>query len=317
MARYPFPANPNGWFQVATSRELASGQVKPMRFFGRELVLYRTEAGRAAMLDAYCAHQGAHLGIGGRVIGETLRCPFHAWCYDAAGACVSIPFATKIPANASVGAWPVEEKNGIVWAYHHGDGHAPDWQLPEYGLDDAWTTLRSQSWNIRVHCQEIGENAVDTAHLLHVHSQEPPSNRAIEVETDGPFFHVKQHMRMGDGMFGGMEMPVHITTCGPGVAVLRVNIGPVETMSFISQTPIDDERVTAWVNFAMKKLPDEHVTEQVCQTYAGYLNEQYTQDIPIWENKIYRHRPPLSSADGPITAWRKWYRQFYSSYEAP
>ena len=316
-SRYPFPANPNGWFQVALSSELPPGGVKPLHYFGRELVLFRAAGGAPSVLDAYCAHQGAHLGIGGKVVGETLQCPFHHWCYDSSGQCVAIPHAKKIPAYSDVAAWPVQEKNGVIWVYHHSERKAPEWELPDYGVgSDEWAPLRTQSWRIRVHCQEIGENIVDTAHLLAVHAMPLPSNPELRVEADGPFFRVWQHMRMGaEGVLAGFEMPVHTTTCGPGLATLCVNVGPVETLSLITQTPIDDEHVEAWVNFTMKKLPDAAMTEQVSSMYQSFLNEQYIQDIPIWENKVYRHRPPLSAADGPITAWRKWYRQFYSYYE--
>jgi hypothetical protein len=34
------------------------------------------------------------------------------------------------------------------------------------------------------------------------------------------------------------------------------------------------------------------------------------EDIPIWENKIYRARPLYSEGDGPISALRRWSRQF-------
>ena len=30
----------------------------------------------------------------------------------------------------------------------------------------------------------------------------------------------------------------------------------------------------------------------------------------LWENKIYRATPALSSADGPIFRMRQWYQQF-------
>ena len=65
--RYPFPAYPNGWFRMAYSSEVAAGQVLALRLLGRELVLFRDEEGAAHVLDAYCAHLGAHLGVGGRV----------------------------------------------------------------------------------------------------------------------------------------------------------------------------------------------------------------------------------------------------------
>jgi hypothetical protein len=37
------------------------------------------------------------------------------------------------------------------------------------------------------------------------------------------------------------------------------------------------------------------------------------QDFPIWENKLYRARPLLCDADGPIHKFRRWAAQFYGS----
>ena len=53
---------PFGWFAMCYSDELAVGQVKPLRYFGRDLVAWRGEDGQARVLDAYCAHLGAHMG---------------------------------------------------------------------------------------------------------------------------------------------------------------------------------------------------------------------------------------------------------------
>src|SRR5262245_14973614 len=101
MSRFPFPRYPNGWFQIAYSAELPPGGVMPLHYFGRELVLFRPEASPEAptpapqLIDAHCPHMGAHLGHGGKVIGESVRCPFHAWQFDGAGRCTAIPYAQK------------------------------------------------------------------------------------------------------------------------------------------------------------------------------------------------------------------------------
>jgi hypothetical protein len=42
-----------------------------------------------------------------------------------------------------------------------------------------------------------------------------------------------------------------------------------------------------------------------------------SQDIPIWENKVYRPRPVLTRSERPIIDHRNWAKQFYSHYEAP
>src|SRR4051794_6334760 len=110
--RFPFPI-PNGWFVVATSDELSAGEVRSLHYFGRDLVLFRTEGGEPRLTDAYCAHLGAHLGVGGKVEGECLRCPFHGWAYDgASGHCVDIPYGggERIPAKARVRPYPTVER---------------------------------------------------------------------------------------------------------------------------------------------------------------------------------------------------------------
>src|SRR5689334_23634300 len=42
-------------------------------------------------LPIYCPHLGAHLGIGGTVVGDSIKCPFHAWRFGGDGACVDVP----------------------------------------------------------------------------------------------------------------------------------------------------------------------------------------------------------------------------------
>ena len=42
-ARYPMTPFPNGWFQVAYTDELETGKSEPLHYFGRDLVLFRTE----------------------------------------------------------------------------------------------------------------------------------------------------------------------------------------------------------------------------------------------------------------------------------
>src|SRR5271166_1134428 len=163
MSRFPFPRYPDGWFQVAYASELPPGGVMPLRAFGRELVLFRPEAQGAApqVVDAFCPHMGAHLGHGGKVEGESIACPFHAWQFDGSGRCTGIPYAQKIPPKAAVGTWPVREVNGLIMVWYHGLGAPPSWEvpaLPEYDNPD-WTPYETRTWKIRTHNQEMAENS--------------------------------------------------------------------------------------------------------------------------------------------------------------
>lgn len=60
------PGIPNGWYAVGWSKDLAKGEVKRIRYFDRELVLFRGRSGEPKVLSAYCPHIGAHLAEGGR-----------------------------------------------------------------------------------------------------------------------------------------------------------------------------------------------------------------------------------------------------------
>ena len=96
--RYPMPL-PFGWFVVSYANELKIGDVKAVRYFGQDQVLFRGESGKAAMLDAYCPHLGAHLGHGGLVKKDCIECPFHAWEWDSNGKVAHIPYAKNIPVS--------------------------------------------------------------------------------------------------------------------------------------------------------------------------------------------------------------------------
>src|SRR6478752_10186328 len=111
--RFPFPV-PNGWFIVARADELKPGEVMPLYAFARNLVAFRTESGAPRVMDAHCPHLGAHLGVGGRVRGETIQCPFHGWRFQGEdGTCVEVPYdeVDFIPRKAHARAYPTIERN--------------------------------------------------------------------------------------------------------------------------------------------------------------------------------------------------------------
>ena len=109
--RFPFTAFPVGWHQVGRIDEIAQGEMKTVQAFGEQLVLFRGEDGTAGLIEAYCPHMGAHLGCGGKVVGNSVQCPFHAWEFDGTGSCTKVPYAKRIPPNAGVYAWEVCDIN--------------------------------------------------------------------------------------------------------------------------------------------------------------------------------------------------------------
>jgi len=61
------PPYPNGWFALLRSRELEPGASISVNALGQNFAVFRDRRGTVHILDAYCPHLGANLGIGGKV----------------------------------------------------------------------------------------------------------------------------------------------------------------------------------------------------------------------------------------------------------
>jgi 3-ketosteroid 9alpha-monooxygenase subunit A len=172
---FPHEVMPTSWFQIEWSDALKPGDVKPLKYFKKELVLYRTEDGVAHLADAYCAHLGAHLGHGGRVEGCELVCPFHGWRWNTDGTNALVPSEGKPSASRRVlKIWDVIETNGIIWAWHDVLGRPPLWEAPaerrgENRFLPVYPHCTYRWEKIRAQPQFIAENTVDLDHLIYVH----------------------------------------------------------------------------------------------------------------------------------------------------
>ena len=85
------PFYPNGWLPVLEARDLKKSEVKTVFAFGNDLIAFRGVSGKVYVLDAYCPHLGANLGVGGTVMGEEIKCPFHGWKFNNEGKCTEVP----------------------------------------------------------------------------------------------------------------------------------------------------------------------------------------------------------------------------------
>lgn len=314
MSRFYVPPIPNGWFQIGYSDELAPGAVRPLKYFDRDLVLFRTESGEARVLDAFCPHLGAHLGYGGKVEGASIRCPFHAWKFDGSGTCTEVPYAKKIPPKARMRAWQVREMAGFILAWNHTGGEPPSWEpvdVPEYQHPE-WTPYERRSWKIKTRNQDMAENAVDSAHFHYLHGT--TNMPASQAELKGHIMRVYSDAGM-ETPRGHVDGSIESLSFGFGLSQVRFK-GIVDTLLLGNVTPIDGENVEVRFNFSIKKLGGADVTRGVGAAFINEVSRQLEQDIPIWENKIQWESPVLCDGDGPVGMFRKWCRQFYTATAA-
>jgi len=212
--RFPYPANPNGWFRVAYADELGPGEVRPLRYFGTELVLFRDEAGTACVLDAYCPHLGAHLGHGGSVEGEGIRCPFHAWKWAGDGRCLDVPYAKKIPPRARIRSWAVRPGRCGSATASSWCGTTPGAPSPPGRSRScpSWPPTSGRRWTVRSRWLDMNENAVDKVHFHYVHGT--PVIPEARATVEGHVLRVENTMKMSTPR-GDVDASLTTTDYGP------------------------------------------------------------------------------------------------------
>jgi phenylpropionate dioxygenase-like ring-hydroxylating dioxygenase large terminal subunit len=289
--------------------------VRPLRYFGRDLVAFRTAAGVVRVLDAHCPHLGAHLGHGGCVEGDAIRCPFHGWRIGGDG--------RARDGAAAIRAWPVREANGLVMVYHDARGEAPRWTVPEMPelATGAWTPWRpGRRWRIRCHIQDIVENGIDTAHMPLVHGNQTRAIASESLETRGPeLVHRMDHeyrlFPLARWLGVRVRGPLEITFHGLGCAVNRARVDAGTRLYYLflfTFTPIDEQSVEVTSMLSMKRLGNPLATWWLVRKAIREGARTIDQDVPIFEHKIHRAEPPLTERDGPIVQYRRWASQFYA-----
>jgi len=317
------PVYPNGWFKLLDSQDLAVGQSTYVEALGNHFALFRGEDGKVHIVDAYCPHLGANLGIGGTVHGNCIQCPFHGWSFNGTdGSCVSTPYSDKIPKTAYVKSWKSLEINGVILVHFDAEGRQASWEPPKIeGIGSgSWRFHGRIEHRIHVHIQEIPENGADTAHLNVLHIPTVMGSDSIvrhhwdatweadEKETHKSNIVVKEQM-----LFCGRYVPfsyseAKINQYGPGLVYIHMYTPLGEMWILEAVTPVGplhqkvDHTIWAppWIPRFLVKF-----------ALWNFIS-QFGRDVPIWDTKTFTHNPMVLKGDGPLLQYRRWFSRFYS-----
>lgn len=166
------PPFPNGWFCLLESFQLKPGQATSINCLGKNFAVFRSDEGVVHVIDAYCKHLGANLGVGGTVRGDCIECPFHRWTVRGTdGEVVNIPYSKNpVPKLPKTDTYVSKEVNGWIFVWHHAEGDTP-WEIPVISEVESgeWTFQGRNEYYVGCHLQEIPENGADVSHLNAVH----------------------------------------------------------------------------------------------------------------------------------------------------
>jgi 3-ketosteroid 9alpha-monooxygenase subunit A len=323
---------PRGWFMIATSETINTHKPIPVRYFGKDMVLFRGQAsGKPILMDAYCPHMGTHLannttsyvfidGHGTNIEGDAIRCPYHAWKFDASGKCVDIPYHEgPIPEAACVQSWPVEERLGAIWVWHDPEGGPPEWDAPSRPeWDDAgWVRWKYDDLGeLAQHPMEIIDNIADYGHLGPIHGSEV---QKYENEFKG-YTATQRQCGPHRTLVGadGVSPILHTLTTyhGPGYLISDMT-GYAEAVLLISHTPVEDGKVHVWHALMVKSQHNPATETDVigARQFQESSRLAFMQDFEVWSNKRPCFNGMFIASDGPFMRARWWYRQFYNPRE--
>lgn len=160
----------NFWYVAGTSRELGGDPVA-RTIVGTPIVLFRTEDTRPAALKNYCSHRRAPLSLG-RIVSDTIECPYHGMRFAADGRCVLIPSQTDIPDRAHVTALPVVERHGLIWVWPGDRGKADPSLVPAlpWRDDPAWNSGTVHHYHVKGNHVLMTDNLLDLGHVAFIHA---------------------------------------------------------------------------------------------------------------------------------------------------
>ena len=329
---YVPPPFPEGWYFVASRRELLKTGLIRRSWMGREIVAWCDGKGSVCVAEAFCPHLGSDLGpaAGGRIREGRLVCPFHGYEYDTAGKCVATPYADP-PRSARLRVFKTREVCGLVFGWWGLRGREPQWDLPPDSPDQTgWSRIELQTIRFPGHPQETTENSVDMAHFRYVHGYDSVS-RVLPVSIDGhrlvSRFDFVRIRRIVKGFSFPLDISANTFIYGLGYSYVEIqehSIG-LDLRLWVLATPVDGELIDLSLASQIREirgpkrwfaglgfLPVKLRAPIMNKIMSSMQKQDVLQDVNIWSRKRYLDRPRLCRSDGEIMPFRAYCAQFYA-----
>lgn len=172
----------NRWWVAAFAWELKDAPIA-RRILGHPIVFFRQASGAIGALEDRCCHKGLPLSCG-TVEENGVRCGYHGLLFNRHGACVEIPGQDRIPDKARVIAYPVEERDQIVWVWIGDPDEKPTSSPPGYPVHTSPTYhFGGGVFHYDAPYQLIHDNLMDLSHLGYVHKKTIGGNASLHMGT--------------------------------------------------------------------------------------------------------------------------------------
>ncbi|MDC0685084.1 aromatic ring-hydroxylating oxygenase subunit alpha [Sorangium atrum] len=197
--------HPDYWYPVARSGAVRPGQVISVRFWGRDIAIFRGEDGRVRALEDRCPHRAVKLSLG-NVNANDLVCGYHGWRIGESGRLVGVGhelFGRRLPV-CGVDAFPVQERHDLIWIFPGNASNSSSQSIPaipELECEHPWPCARIDMV-FRAHHSILAENINDFTHAYLHRRYNPFVGATIDkCEEIGDKAHISYATLTGQGRF--------------------------------------------------------------------------------------------------------------------
>ncbi|NNE22897.1 MAG: aromatic ring-hydroxylating dioxygenase subunit alpha [Rhizobiales bacterium] len=297
---------------VADVGELPSA----VRILGEDLVLFRTSGGEFGLVHKQCPHRRASLEFG-KCEARGIRCCYHGWLFAPDGEILETPGeagdaepAIEVRKRTRLGAYPVREYGGLVFAYLGPPGEQP----PFSEFDASYVpgiTMRNYRINYSCNWLQVLDAIMDPIHTSFLHSQNAGAQFSegmaeigeLEIFERGLQFVGSNTRRVDDYVWVRVNELIlpNFTQAGAAFQADGTRSHYFGRSSFTRWVvPVDDSHCVAlaWANFGDRGDPIEYNTQEGCEM----IEQGEIVDRP-WEER--QRRPADAEAVegmGPISA---------------
>lgn len=303
------------WHPVAIAADV--GELpSAVRILGEDLVLFRTTGGEFGLVHKQCPHRRASLEFG-KCEARGIRCCYHGWLFAPDGEILETPGesedaepAIEVRKRTRLGAYPVHEYGGLVFAYLGPPQEQPP--FPEYDASHVpGITMRNYRVDYSCNWLQVLDAIMDPIHTSFLHSQNAGAQFSegmaeigeLEIFERGLQFVGSNTRRVNDYVWVRVNELIlpNFTQAGSAFQADGTRPHYFGRSSFTRWVvPVDDSHCVAlaWANFGDRGDPHEYNNQEGCE-----LIEQGEIVERSWEER--QRRPADAEAVegmGPISA---------------
>jgi phenylpropionate dioxygenase-like ring-hydroxylating dioxygenase large terminal subunit len=311
----------NQWYIILESKEVPRGKPVGVLRMGEPLVLWRDQAGNLSCMRDLCPHRGVALSTG-KLVGDHLQCPFHAFEFDCLGEVRLVPAngrAAHLPKAMRAHTYPAREAHGFIYLWW-GDHQADYPPLPWFeSIDDdfAYATVKD-TW--ATHYSRVIENQLDAAHVPFIHrttigrGQRTVVNGPICTLDAGGLLNMWVNNEEDTGQTAKRASELPAPTGKPSLQFHFPNLWQNwiadNLRALLVFAPIDDEHTRLYLRFYQKIVRTPILRNLFCG--FGSLSNLLIERQDRWVVVTQRPRRSdlrggeiLVPSDGPIILYRK------------